>query len=242
MSAYSVFAGIDACRGGWLMVSFSNVLFSWNANRSVSELLKNPDPKIRVLMDMPIGLADGKLLPIHPRPCDCEARKRLGRQSSSVFGPPCMEALFASGYAEACAINQNILGVKISIQSWNISPKIKELNAFLHHNAFWRNRVLEAHPELCFRFLNNGNPLLNSKKTREGTDERFALLAKAHPGAEACFQSMMKSKQLKGFALRDDMLDALVLAVHNLLRRNDLQNVAVDSPVDALGNMMALWY
>jgi predicted RNase H-like nuclease len=237
-----VYAGIDACRGGWLMVYTLENTLRWKADRSLANLAEPFDLQLRILIDMPIGLADEKIVRVRSRSCDQEARKLLDKQRSSVFNPPCLEALFATTYEEACRINQQVTGIKISKQSWNIAPKIRELNAFLHHNPSWRNRMLEAHPELAFRYLNNEIPLDFSKKTSEGAKERLSILAKAHSAAESCYDNMLKAPVLKnGFAQRDDMLDALALAVHNLLRADKLQNIAPESPVDALGNKMELW-
>jgi predicted RNase H-like nuclease len=240
ISAYA-FCGIDACPGGWLLVKYDTGFTYFHAPL-ISELFTNHAQESRVLIDMPIGLVDGKHVALQKRPCDTVARKRLGSRASSIFSPPCMEALFATSYADACEINHSVLGIRISKQSWNIVPKIKELNAFLHHEHAWRTQVLESHPELAFQFLNGNNPLQFSKKKPEGIHERVAILKAAIPESEDIFRQMQADIILRKFAPSDDMVDALALTVLNLVRKDQLENIShPDSPVDMLGNKMAIW-
>ena len=74
-------------------------------------------------------------------------------------------------------INKKITGKGISIQSWNISKKIKEVNDFKLSKESNKMNLFESHPELCFESLNK-NPLMHSKKTDEGVLERLDIINK----------------------------------------------------------------
>lgn len=116
----------------------------------------------RIAVDMPIGLpAAGD-----QRTCDTLARKRLGRRASCVFPAPPRDLLYAAVYEE-------VRYRGLSLQSFYLLPKIRELDALL--NPQLQQQVFETHPELVFLRLNGGVPLV-SKKTEEGLNLRKELL------------------------------------------------------------------
>ena len=165
------FAGVDACKKGWFAVAldrqgnwnigiFKDVVDFWSAFQNAS----------LVLIDMPIGLPY-----CEKRKCDIETRKLLGRRASSVFPVPCRKALQVKTYGQACRINQQAMGVKLSIQTWNIAAKIVEVDRFLRNNKMAQRRIRESHPELCFRALAGGHPMAYSKKKPQGFSERYSL-------------------------------------------------------------------
>lgn len=82
--------------------------------------------------------------------------------------------------------------VGVSIQTWNIVPRIAEASAF--------PSLLEAHPELSFRAL---GAVSASKKTATGRAERLALLRSWLPSLVV---------ERPGRAAVDDCLDALACA------------------------------
>jgi len=235
------FSGIDACKGGWLCVDITDDEAGYLFETSLSKLINSLPKRNRILADMPIGLLSKETEGFSNRPCDIAARKLLGKKHSSIFNPPCMEALYQTSYQESSETNYAILGKKLSKQSWHLFPKIKEINAFLHLNRQWQGRILEAHPELSFQFLNHSKPLLHSKKTKEGIDERLEILTPYFPAARNFFAQMIRDKALKTNSLPDDMADALCLAVLNKTRNNNLTNISNDHIVDTLGNQMAIW-
>ncbi|UCE51449.1 MAG: DUF429 domain-containing protein, partial [Desulfobacterales bacterium] len=169
--------GVDACRKGWFAVClspnngwaieiFTTIRDLWNAFQSVSLLL----------IDIPIGLPEsGK------RQCDIEARKILKHRKTSVFPAPCRQAIHANSYQKACRINNKILGAKLSVQSWNIAGKIREVDDLLITDEKARRRVRESHPEICFWALAGGQPMKYYKKTDQGLSERRKLLKKTKP-------------------------------------------------------------
>lgn len=236
-----LFWGIDASRYGWVMTSIggkSNVI---RFHQNLQSLHHEISIKSRILIDMPIGLADKKVARFVQRPCDSAARKMLGKKHSSIFSPPCIEALYEKSYSDASRVNFKILGKKLSKQSWNIMPKIREINAFLHLNPEWRGKILESHPELAFQFLNENKPLLHSKKTQEGINERIRILNNHYPSATNLFELFSEDKALRSHASKDDIADSICLAVLNFTRRNKLKNISEEYPEDSLGNRMGIW-
>ena len=162
----------------------------------------------RVFIDIPIGLSTSKA----SRDCDRLLRKRIGTNfRSSVFNPPVRDALNAMNYKRACEINEKKSGKRISIQTWNIIPKIRQIDKIMSLNPSLRSTVLECHPEFCFRLLNHDIELEAHKKTTEGQNERIHILSKYFPDALAGFNFAMNQFKRKDVA-RDDILDAMALA------------------------------
>jgi predicted RNase H-like nuclease len=238
---HKMFWGIDATRFGWVITGIrgeTDVIFF---HQKLHDLFHEILPTSRILIDMPIGLADKKVARFAQRPCDAEARKLLGKKHSSIFNPPCIEALSEKSYTDASRVNYEVLGKKLSKQSWNIAPKIRELNTFLHLNPEWRGRILESHPELAFQFLNDNKPLLHSKKTQEGINERIHILEKHYPAVTKLFEPFSTDKKLRINASKDDIVDSLCLAVLNYTRSEKLRNISDEYPEDSLGNRMGIW-
>lgn len=159
-----------------------------------------------VMIDMPIGLS-GKGV---ERTVEQAARKQLGRKASSVFTPPCREAVYASDYRSACDLQEQHNGKRISIQAWNIVPRIRALDGLLRAHPAWQQRLYESHPELNFCLLNGGNPLMESKKTASGRLQRIACLQSCMPDAAARFESGLRQFRSPGVQ-PDDLIDALCL-------------------------------
>jgi predicted RNase H-like nuclease len=157
-------AGVDGCRGGWVVASDGGVQVLPTFAHIVACRFD------LMLIDVPIGLLDGG-----PRQCDMEARSLIGARRSSVFPAPSRRMLRARRYAGQC-----------SVQLWNILDKIREVDAGMKPTL--QRRVREAHPEVSFALL-NGGPLRYPKKQREGFTDRRRLLRplfgelRAVPGA-----------------------------------------------------------
>jgi len=184
---------------------------------------------------MPIGLLD-RPLP-GGRACDRAARALLGRpRSSSVFTPPTRPGVAAASYAEVPAVN----GAGMSKESFNILPRIRELDAALSPGD--QQRVFEAHPELAFARL-NGAPLAHSKKTAEGRRERVRLLRGVYA---ASFQDPVRMRLAHGLRhlVLDDILDAYVLAhtAHCVVTGTAQRVPEAEPPCDARGLRMEIWY
>ena len=173
--------GIDGCATGWIMASIDRVVV-------VSEL--HLDGFDLVGIDMPIGLVDGA-----PRACDIAARRFLGRAGSSVFPAPPRAALMHTDYHAALAAARSATGRGISKQTFNIMPKVAELDRLIEASS--QHMIVEVHPECAFKMLNDGESL-PSKKTIAGQDLRRRLLAD---------QFDVPAAPPRGSAM-DDLLDA----------------------------------
>ncbi|HAA16514.1 MAG TPA: DUF429 domain-containing protein, partial [Cytophagales bacterium] len=150
-----------------------------------------------------------------PRPCDAWAREQLGAKRSSIFTPPVRPTIeglspgdtSSEAYREACTINQQHTGKKISKQAFFISFKIKEADQWLQAYPEAQKVVGEAHPELAFLWL-KGQPLLHKKKATAGQTERMALLRQPIPDTPQLIAEARK-RFLKKQVANDDLLDAL---------------------------------
>lgn len=194
--------GVDGCRLGWLLLEQPRA-----GGPVVGRVCADGDDlacddDVLCAVDMPIGLPDHA-----PRHCDSEARRLLGPRRASVFSAPLRPLLAASDHAEACRWSRDLQGRGLSIQSWNLMPRIRDLDGLLQRRAEQRQRLHEVHPELSFRELNAGVPLPFAKKTPAGRDHRRQLLEPLFPGA---FEAMRGQFPRSGVA-DDDLLDALAL-------------------------------
>lgn len=155
-----------------------------------------------VAVDMPVGLAaDG------PRAADRAARAALGPRRSSVFPAPVRAVLDATDHADAVARSRAACGAGIPVQAWHLVPKVKEVDLLVRSAPpAVRDSVRETHPELAFAVLGDG-PCTHPKRTAAGRRERLARLRPWVP------DRWTTPSRTPAGAARDDVLDALVLAV-----------------------------
>ena len=73
-------------------------------------------------------------------------------------------------------------------------------------------KVRETHPEVCFWALNNHSAIRFNKKSRQGFNERQAILLKYCSYAEDIIKVAGQKYKQKEVA-RDDIIDALIAAV-----------------------------
>ena len=202
-------AGIDGCRGGWLAAHWTGKgEWTFHLEDSLSGLLARLPVK-RVWLDMPIGTAPpGEAV----RRCDREARRFLGgRAAASLFSPPCREAMGAARYAEALALNRRHTGKGLSVQAWNLVPKIREVAMLLEESPELEGLLDESHPEVCLRALAPGRSFA-SKHTAEGRAQRRDLLGACIAGyADLLDEALARYPRRR--AKEDDFHDAAVLAV-----------------------------
>lgn len=234
--------GIDGCRAGWLVVSFDGVEAHMQLLTKVSAIAELDWPRTPVWVDMPIGLVDHGP---EGRECDRAARRFLSpRRHSSVFTPPCRAAVYAEK-AVASAVNFEHTSKKLSQQSLNIVPKIRELDTFLQQlPETERTHWLEAHPEVVFGALRGAQTVSEKKKTAEGERQRLLLL---EPWFPSVFDWMNQARKeyLRKEVLPDDIVDALGLAVANYLVQNgqaELRTLPPSPPSDTLGLPMQIVY
>jgi len=233
--------GVDGCKFGWVAVAIDNdENFEITKHVDLDSLFEKYPNATKYLIDMVIGLGSSSI----PRNIEKLARTKLKPfRSSSVFTPPCREAIYEKNYEAAKLKNITITGKSISIQAWNIVPKIIEVDQFLLKNKSFKNKLYEAHPEICFAGLNKGMPMKEKKSTTEGITDRMNLLTSHFPKS---ISVLKKGREyfLKKEVKDDDILDALVLAVTGFLGEKFGYQYISDHPIkqDTHGLEMKMIY
>lgn len=226
--------GLDGCRAGWVLARFD----AEPELELISDLQELKGKKAdQIWIDVPIGLSEYGY-----RDCDLELRSALGRRASSVFFAPIRKAVYADSYREACTQSHDVMGKKISVQAWNICGKIREVDAFLQLNPDYQSLMFESHPEWAFVRLNKGKPLTHKKKEAAGFIERLEILESYHPKLTSAVEEFLGRHPRKK-VLPDDVLDALVLAVHAKRSQvTEVHSFPSPVPVDATGLKMAIYF
>ena len=217
--------GIDGCPGGWVAAVFDNSKFFWRKAVKLCDLISLLETAELTLIDMPIGLLANYR--IGGRICDQLARRLLPKQKkSSVFSAPPRSILYENSYENCRNILQQESG-GISLQSFHLLPKIRELDELVRtHSNF---KILEAHPELVFQNL--GLTDAPSKKSKAGRLARLMLLEEQ--------DSHFLWPPPKGFP-QEDCLDALALAVR--AAHGNLKTVDSNPLIDSQGICMQIHY
>ncbi len=231
------FVGVDGCKKGWFAVALgSDREWAIGVFKTIDDLWNTVNSALLMFIDIPIGLPDSSR-----RVCDQETRKLLKQRGASVFPVPCRNALRAKNYRQACRLNQAVLGVKLSIQTWNITAKIKEIDNWLQCHRKAQPHVRESHPELCFWALAGKRIMAHSKKTALGFAERFAVLQKSYAQAGVVVEQAMTQFRRRDLA-RDDILDALVLAVSGRISAGKPKTIPLSPSLDKMGRPMEIVY
>jgi len=230
--------GVDGCRAGWLAVKlshrgtpesqiFPDMAALWSAYRRAA----------LILVDIPIGLPETA----NDRDCDRAARKVLGPRRASVFPVPCRNAVYAPNYDAAIRINEQLTGKRIFRATWNLIPRMRQVDELLLAEPQARKVIREAHPEVLFWGLNQGKPMALAKKEAAGEAERLEVLERVYPRTRALFLEMRETLP-KGHAIPDDLVDALAAAVTGLLGGGDLKTLPANPARDAHGLPMEMVY
>ena len=248
----SEYVGVDGCRSGWFSVGFdSHCGYELKVFPAFSELIDYYREAKLVLVDIPIGLMEGP----GGRECDREARGKLGSpRSSSVFTAPTRQTVEQAARSpgnydwaktvEQCATKTegNPQGKGLSRQAFGIAPKIAEGDRLL------RNRdskatpcVREVHPEVCFWVLNGQEAMKCNKKEGEGEGERLRVLERYEPRTRAMYREGCR-RFVGGGVGKDDILDALVVAVTARCGFGRLQTIPDCPPKDCKGLAMEMVY
>ena len=116
----------------------------------------------------------------YPAPNDQLARKLLSKKASSIFTAPTPEMLAQPNYEKASLVSKRLFGKSMSLQSWYLFPKIKDVqqvkNKFQGVRKFY-----EIHPELSFMAMNKMEILEISKKLAQGKEMRLNLIKSIYP-------------------------------------------------------------
>jgi predicted RNase H-like nuclease len=158
----------------------------------------------------------------------------------SVFRAPCRPAIYAKTYKEASDINEQLTGKRLPCQTWNIIPKIREVDILLSEHESARSRVREIHPEICFWAL-AGRPMEQSKKTRGGFSERKQVLQSVYPYTDDVISCALSTYRRKEVA-KDDVLDALAAAVTAIVGVESLVSIPETPERDKRGLGMEMVY
>ena len=195
--------GIDGCKRGWFSVwqnpddTIQSSIFS-----TLNHLKDffNDEAHLIIGIDMPVVLSD-----FIPREADQLARKLLSKKASSVFTAPTPEMLEQPNYERASYVSKRLFGKSMSLQSWYLFPKIKDVQTIIHDAHI---NLYEIHPELSFRAMNHEEVILESKKSKEGFEIRNALLRRYFESFD--FESIRNLYPRKD-VMDNDILDALAV-------------------------------
>ncbi len=205
-------AGVDGCRGGWVVATEREVAFVPRLHRDLGST---------VGIDMPIGLPEHA-----PRASDAAARAFLGARRSSIFTTPPRACLAAQDHPTAVAAARAAIGIGISIQSFHLLPKIRELDALVEPGEA---RFVEVHPECSFLVM-NGMDGVPPKASADGAARRAGLL-------RGWFGPLPETPR---GARRDDVYDALAVLWSTSRYERGEHLVLGDEGQDALGRPMRI--
>ena len=222
-------AGVDGCKKGWVMVRRDKE-GRFDEPVVVESLACLPLTDI-VLIDIPIGLPDSGR-----RACDLAARKELGSQRGrSVFTGARRPLLSMTNRESAHAWGKMQDGLGVTLQLWNILPKIRKVDDWIIQE---RDRTIrEGHPELSFAIAAR-RPMAYKKTKAEGRAERLDALAGFID--RAAVLEWLEQARGSG-AAKDDILDSLVLCRSAArLALGCHGTLPADPPLDAHGLAMEM--
>lgn len=256
------YVGADACTYGWFGVGLDQNGYDFGIFREFAELLGHYRNAELILVDIPIGLPEGK----EGRDCDGEAWGKLGfPRSSSVFPTPTRQTVEyvaqqvaeQQGYTDGAAeVEREHSGKGVSPFSLGILPKIAQVDTALlclYRRRSRTPRVREVHPELLFWALNDENPMTFKKKEVQGENERLQVLTNVEPRSqdisnEACREflgrTFIRNRRRKNAVEKDDILDSLAAAVTAFhgLRLHQLRTLPRIPQTDSKGLWMEMVY
>ncbi len=210
-----VAVGVDGCRTGWVAAvarrvtarSIQTAICRFADFEALLHWHKRQPRRPVVAVDVPMGLPPEVGL----RPCDVEARARLGRRWACVFEPPDRE-LFGHDFAGARAIvhrrrsdDPNHSFHILAQQGAGIMPKVAEVDRLLREDRSREAWLVETHPEVSFRELAAED--LPRKKSSIGKSHRLELLRREFDDIEERVREAPWLRREVGY---DDLLDAYV--------------------------------
>jgi predicted RNase H-like nuclease len=251
----TMLCGVDGCPAGWVAVWRDHpdnrpktAVFS-----DIRSLIADIPQSAIIAVDMPIGLPD--FVTGGGRGPEKAVRPFLAERQSSVFSVPSRTAVYAecgpfSGQgamiqahkrANKVALETSDPPRKISIQAFNLFPKIRQIDALLREWPDLTSRVFESHPEFAFARLNGGSPMKLPKKIKgkvnpSGMDERKDLLA-----SHGLPRQILDQPPPKG-AAADDFLDACAMfLIAGRIARGEASPHPAPLQQDSHGIPVAIW-
>ena len=165
--------GVDGFREKWRAVlgdfTTGEVLL---LDLALAEVLELPQKPAIIAIDVPIGLPEVTLP--GGRTCDRLARRLLGPRHSSVFSPIGRICLQIDNRERASKLSASRGGIGIGAQCWALKKKLLEIDTLM--TPAKQKVVYEVHPEVSFREMNGGHPLIQSKKSPDGERLRVKAL------------------------------------------------------------------
>ena len=219
-------AGVDGCKKGWVAVwEMDDGRVEVQQFGSVIDILqRKPD---LVVIDIPIGLVETGF-----RLADKQARAFLKSRGCCVFNAPLRGMLKCADYRAACNLGQQIHQKGISIQTWAITQKIKEVDEAISFMS--QSVVREGHPEVSFAVMNGGSAVSFKKASAAGREVRMELLSAHFSGVKSTIQ--------KHSGLREDVIDAYaMLWTARRIRDRAALSFPEISDSDSRGLSMQIW-
>lgn len=158
--------GVDGCRRGWIAAEVDGRVVTTQLFTTFDDLLDAVGDR-PLGIDMPLGTLPATVGATDRRRSELAARGFLGPARSSIFWSPSAEVLERWRRDPVHPI-----GIGVSIQTWNLLPKIAEVADVL---AARPRPVLEVHPECSFRAMAPDTGFA-SKKTATGREQRLEAL------------------------------------------------------------------
>jgi predicted RNase H-like nuclease len=207
--------GIDGTGNGWITAEFTGDTWKLDFYEKLSEIEFE-----EALIDIPIGLPKSLT-----RNCDVEARDFLAPERHySIFNCPVRDAVYAESYEEACEINEEKTGKRISKQAWNIVPKIREADREAR-----KRKLRESHPEVFFKAI-EVESVIESKNSEEGLKDRKEVLKRFGD------ISVVEDFEAKDVS-EDDLIDAMVLSLGSKYK---LESIPENPDKDSEGLEMSI--
>lgn len=207
-------AGVDGCRVGWVVATVDGV----RVEPSFATILHQFE---LIGVDMPVGLPS-----TWERAADKAARAFIRPRGTCVFPTPPRRLLAYESYGDANAAAKALFGVGLTRQTYNLFAKIRDIDAVI--DATSQQRVLEVHPECCFRAM-TGRVLppkrsaLGASLRTEAITTRFGPVDLAARGARP-----------------DDILDAYAVLWTGLRHQRGESIVLGGEDVDERGLVMRI--
>ncbi|OYR57950.1 DUF429 domain-containing protein [Halorubrum halodurans] len=221
------YVGVDWASRGWLTVAIDDGEWTARMSPSIHSVWFDHHDAESILVDVPIGLPESER-----RGCDRGAKEFLGSdRARSVFWTPCRDAVEADTYDDARRANRDARDDSLSSQVWGLIPRIREVDRLLRDVTEARKTMLESHPEVCFEaFAEEGLP---SKHEDDGLSRRRELLEGTDASADGVYDGFVERyidgqppwARRIGNANRDDLLDAMVLALAAKVADGDFERV-----------------
>lgn len=215
-------AGVDGCPAGWVaLVLLPGSEPTVRVYAVFSDLIDTLPADAVIAVDMPIGLP---ALATHGgRGPETIIRRFLGQRQSSVFSIPSRAAVYAATrpftaveawyedhrLASRVARETSDPPRGVSIQSFALLPKIRELDMLLRERPKLRDNVFESHPELAFWRL-NGERAMSLPKKVKGKVNPPGMTERRHLLARHGLDPVMLQTPVAG-AGADDVLDAAAM-------------------------------